>query len=218
MNALRQGLPTPPARMASRPVDARGFPVPWFVAWIDGKPDHRVLDGAKLEPAIALNLCWQCGQQLGAFKSFVIGPMCTITRTISEPPSHRECACYAVTACPFLTRPHAKRREAGLPEEARDPAGEFIKRNPGAVCVWTTKTFKPFREGRGILFRIGDPTSTEWFAEGRPATRAEIDASIESGLPLLQAEQEGAAAVAELQRRLAGVNALLDAQFGALVA
>jgi hypothetical protein len=36
------------------------------------------------------------------------------------------------------------------------------------------------------LFRIGEPTSVAWYAEGRPATRKEVLVSIDSGLPLLQ--------------------------------
>ena len=51
-----------------------------------------------------------------------------------------------------------------------------------------------------VLVRVGDPTETLWYAKGRPATRDEVDASIESGLPLLRAEEEGPDAVAELKR------------------
>ena len=215
--ALRPGLPPLPRRMEHLPIDDRGFPVPWFVAWIDGKPDHRIMDGAKIWPAIRGGLCWQCGEQLGRFKSFCIGPMCSITRTIGEPPSHRECLQYAVRACPWMTRPHAKRREIGLPDDHRFPDGG-VRRNPGAVCIWTTTSFMPFRADRSILFELGDPESTEWYAEGRPATRAEVDESIASGLHLLRepAEQEDAqnparGAVAELERRIARETARLNA-------
>ncbi len=34
---------------------------------------------------------------------------------------------------------------------------------------------------------MGEPESVEWYAEGRAATRAEVMASIESGLPNLEA-------------------------------
>lgn len=217
-SALRRGLPRLPPKLASLPIDERGFPVPWFVAWIDGKPDHRVMDAEKMPRALKLGLCWMCGQQLGRFKSFCIGPMCSITRTIGEPPSHLECVRYAAIACPFLTRPHAKRREAGLPEDHRFPEGG-VRRNPGAVCIWTTTQFKPFRAGRSVLFELGEPASTEWYAEGRPATRAEVDESIESGLHLLREPAEaqdrqspGRGAVAELERRIARERAWLDRQ------
>lgn len=207
-NALRPGLPELPSRIRSLPVDARGFPVPWFVAWIDGKPDHRVVDASKFEPAIRHRRCWLCGQPLGKFLSFVIGPMCCLSRTISEPPSHHECAKFAAMACPFLSRPHAHRRDAGLPEQHTLPAGHGIRRNPGAVCVWTTTSYRPYRApfgNEGLLFRIGDPAAVEWYCESRPATQHEVLASVESGLPHLyelahkqDAEEHTDAATAEL--------------------
>lgn len=218
MNTIRPSLPPMPAKMTALPIDERGYPVPYFVAWIDGKPDHRVMDSTKLPSAIKGQLCWMCGQKLGAFKSFVIGPMCSITKTISEPPSHLECARFAAIACPFMMRPMAKRRTAGLPEDAIEPAGEGLKRNPGAVCVWTTRTFKPFRPpGGGVLFRLGDPEHTEWYAEGRSATRAEIDYSISTGIHNLEesATAQGPNAVAALNEERARVTAMLDKQFGA---
>lgn len=221
MNALRAGLPPLPERMRSLPVDERGYPVPYFVAWVDGKPDHRIADASKMPRAVNQHLCWMCGQVLGRFNSFCIGPMCSITRTIAEPPSHLDCVRFAATACPWMTRPNAKRREANLPAEAVAPAGDGIRRNPGAVCVWTTRSFRVFRPDLrgGALFRIGDPEHTEWYAEGRRATRAEVDASISSGLHLLygparaqDAQDPTAGAVAELEHCIARETAWLDTQ------
>jgi hypothetical protein len=220
MNTLRPGLPPLPARMTSLAIDERGFPVPYFVAYVDGKPDHRVMDASKLPIAVRFGLCWQCGQPLGKFRTFCIGPMCSITRTISEPPSHIECVRFAATACPFLSRPHAKRREAGMPEDAREAAGEGLKRNPGAVCLWTTRTFKQWSPpGGGVLFELGDPESTEWYAGGRLALRSEVDASIESGLhhlyEMAEAEDKakpGRGAVAHLDVCIARERRWLDGQ------
>ena len=49
---------------------------------------------------------------------------------------------------------------------------------------------------------FGEPKRAHWYARGREATRAEVMASIDSGLPILRdmAESEGPAAVAELER------------------
>jgi hypothetical protein len=192
-NALRPGLPPLPRRIADLPVDGRGFPVPWFVAWYDGEPDHRIVDTKKMPLAIALGVCWICGQRLGAHKTFTIGPMCAVTRTISEPPSHLDCARFAAMACPFLSRPHARRRAAGLPDKLKPAAGAPIDRNPGVVALWTTRAYKvttsrTVDSNPGMLFRLGDPDTVEWIAEGRPATRDEIIDSVESGIPILAAE------------------------------
>ena len=186
MSELRPQLPPLPARMASLPIDARGYPVPYFVAWIDGKPDHRVMDSDKMPRAVNLGLCWMCGQSLGSFKAFALGPMCAITRTVSEPPSHLVCLRFAVQACPFLTRPKATRGEANLPEE-RHQAGMPILRNPGCIAIWVTRSFTPFADGHGdALFQVGEPIDVEWWTEGRHATRDEVLASVSDGLPLLE--------------------------------
>jgi hypothetical protein len=191
-----------PRRLATRPTNAAGYIVPWFVAWIDGVPDFRVIDSPKINIAVTQRRCWLCGEPLGAYLAFVIGPMCAINRVSSEPPSHRDCAEYAAQACPFLTKPHMRRREDRLPEH-REAAGIGLKRNPGVALVWITKSYRLLHPPTGgVLFTVGDPIETRWFAEGREATRDEVLASIDSGLPLLRepAEADGPDAVAALER------------------
>lgn len=202
----RSDLPERPARIARLPLDARGFPVPWFVAFVNGKPDFRIVRENGIAIAHNKKLCWLCGESLGRYGAFVIGPMCGVNRTISEPPSHRECAEYAATACPFLTTPSAVRNERGLDmSSCREAAGNGIKRNPGVACVWVTREWKPFRAqtgNHGVLFNLGDPTHVAFYCEGRPATRAEVLHSVDTGIPLLQelANAQGPDAVAALSR------------------
>ena len=186
-----------PSRISKLPQDHRGFPVPWFVTWIDGQPDFRIITPERMVAAIKGDRCWICGEQLGRFKAFVIGPMCAINRTSGEPPSHRECAEFAAKACPFLTRPRMKRNEKDLPCGHSDGPGIALKRNPGVSLVWITKRYSTFRVENGFLFNVGEPEETLWFAEGRPARREEVLASIDSGLPLLreEAEKDGAEAL-----------------------
>jgi hypothetical protein len=191
-----------PERMRKRPVSDEGFPVPWFVGWINGKPDFRTMDSDKMVIAVRHKRCWMCGQPLGKFLTFAIGPMCAVNRTISEPPSHLACVEYGVKACPFLTQPRMRRNEKDKPDG--HIAGEGLKRNPGVTLLWTTLGYRMFRPPNGgILFEIGDPEHLEYYAEGRKATREEVVASLQSGKPLLMdiAVEEGADAVAELNKR-----------------
>ncbi len=181
---MTRTLPTPPPRIAKLPVNHASYPVPWFVAWIDGQPDFRVVGPGKLDEAVEYKLCWLCGRPRGANAAFVIGPMCSVNRISAEPPSHRDCAIYAATACPFLTTPGMRRRDNNLPQDASEPDGEMIRRNPGVALVWVTRTWRTLHHYR--LFDVGDPIETHWYAEGREATRAEVVASINSGLPTLQ--------------------------------
>jgi hypothetical protein len=170
-----------------------------------GEPEFRIMSQDRYALALRQRRCWVCGDKLGAHVSFVAGPMCAVNRTSAEPPSHRDCAEWSARNCPFLSRPHMRRREAGLPVVEEAP-GIAIKRNPGVIVVWTTKQgrYKPFEvpDGRGVLFDMGEPLHVSWWAEGRLASREEILHSMSTGLPSLRelAEQEGVRAVRELDR------------------
>lgn len=229
-----------PDRVARLPVDPRGYPVPWFVQWLDaqdqptpagqGRPEFRIMDHDKLIRAVRERRCWICGDVLGRWLAFVIGPMCAVNRISSEPPSHVDCAEYAAQACPFLAMPKMRRREAGLPDEAvayRDEqttalpeglqvpgitggttGGFAITRNPGVALVWVTRSYRRISDGRGgILFEVGEPLRTTWWCEGRPATRDEVLHSIETGLPFLRT-----AVLAEAERDRADAHAVLTRQ------
>lgn len=161
-----------PRRLRGRPRDHRGFLVPHFVAWFKAgaevddrtagaEPDFRVVSRGVLRECVRKRRCWLCGQPLGSRFAFVMGPMCTVSRTNSEPPCHTDCATYAAQACPFL----------------------------GACAVWVTRSYRLFdahRGNAGTLFNVGPPLSVTWYREGRPATRREINESINDGLPALR--------------------------------
>ncbi|HKX40911.1 MAG TPA: hypothetical protein VJO99_07120 [Burkholderiaceae bacterium] len=217
MNTLRPGLPPLPPKMAALPIDKRGFPVPYFVAIINGEPDHRIVEPRAVKACIEQKRCWICGGPLGVYRSFTVGPMCAVNRISGEPPSHLECARYAAQACPFLSRPHAHRREAGKPPETHVNEA-MLARNPGVALIWTTRTYRPFKGGGTVLFEMGSPDTMEWYAEGRNATRAEVDESIASGLPTLigMAEAENdTEGLRIIQRRIAELNDVLDRTFAA---
>lgn len=192
MVKLPDGMPEAISRL---PVNRVGYPVPWFVAFINGEPDFRVIRAGGIECAVLGGLCWLCGQHLEAEHSFVIGPMCAVNRTSAEPPSHPACAEWAVRACPFLATPRMTRREICVPGVGvLGAAGQMILRNPGVALVWTTlpDRWRPVGDGEGgVLFYVGAPIATSWFAEGRRATRAEILTSIHTGLPELLRLAEG---------------------------
>ncbi|MDB5522809.1 MAG: hypothetical protein JWM58_572 [Rhizobium sp.] len=192
-----------PDRVATLPRNDRGFPIPYFAEEVNGVRDFRVVSASRMAHAVRNELCWVCGGRLGKYKAFVIGPMCGINRTISDPPSHRDCAIFSARNCPFLSSPLARRRETGLPDAAQEAPGFGLKRNPGAVGVWVTLDYRPFRApsgNQGILFRIGDPTEVLWFASGEPADRFAVVESVRTGLPSLieLAEAQGDGAIKAL--------------------
>lgn len=96
-------LPPIPFRMARRPRDPRGLPIPYsqFIDQ-DGKPDFRVLDDQRVARCLRYRLCGLCGQQLGKHIFFVGGPLCVDNGLFHDPPMHRECAEFALRACAHL--------------------------------------------------------------------------------------------------------------------
>lgn len=204
-----------PIRMRKLPISDRGFPIPAFVAWLgaDGKTyvpegtsgalrDFRIINHDYMARCYRLSRCWICGEPLGRFRVFAIGPMCAVTRVTMEPPSHRDCAEYAAQACPFMVRPRMRRNDKDMPEHRMIP-GLHLDRNPAAYCLWQTETYHRFdAHGSGMLCRLGEPQRVDWWSEARPATRAEVEKSIEEGFPALMdvAIREGREAVADLIR------------------
>jgi hypothetical protein len=180
-----RGIPMPD-RIKRLPTDHRGFPVPKFVAWVDGQADHRVVRQSYMGEAIKHKLCWVCGEPLGRNVVSIIGCMCAVNRVMARPQAHR--------------------REAGLPDDRIPAAGVGLKRNPGVECLWVQREhprlFKAHAGYTGVLFELKEPVETIWYREGREATRAEVEEAIEEGLPTLMgvAREEGPDAVKELLR------------------
>src|SRR5262245_25131465 len=172
---LRPELEALPDRLQHLRVDARGYVVPWFVQWVKAgsdppepvppetpgaMPEFRIMDQDKWIRAVREKCCWVCGDRLGKYLTFVIGPMCGINRTTAEPPSHRECAEWSARNCPFLSRPQMVRRDYDNLQAQHHVAGEMLARNPGVTLLWTTRRYTIFNDGRGNpLIEIGDPTS-----------------------------------------------------------
>jgi hypothetical protein len=192
--SVRRSVPIP-VRMSKLPRDHRGFIVPKFVAFIDGKPDFRVIDTPFFVAAVKHDLCWLCGEKLGRYKAYVIGPMCAVNRTTSEPACHRECATYALQVCPFLAQPKMRRNEKNMPENYIEPAGHGLHRNPGMGVLWMQATpARPYEVSGdfinsingGVLLQLLDPVEVQWWKNGRPATREEAIEALERGAPAIR--------------------------------
>ena len=196
-------------RIAKLPHDKRGFPVPWFCAWDGDTPLFPVMDPAKLVQAIRQDKCWVCGEKLGKYKTFVIGPMCCINQITSEPPCHKDCAEFSAKYCPFLTRPKMRRivTQDGtyLDQPTVKPAGIMLEHNPGATALWTATSYRVDRVDHGVLFGLGPFVGLEFWAEGKLATRKQVGDAIDKGLPLLRraAELDGPAGRRECEEKIA---------------
>jgi hypothetical protein len=212
-----------PSRLKSLPISDKGFPIPAFVAWMNQDRtsslppgtfgairDFRVIDPAYMDRCFRFSRCWICGEPLGRHRIFAVEPMCTVSRTTMEPPSHRDCVEYSARVCPFIMRPRMRRNDKELPEGVGAP-GILIERNPGVFCLWETESYVRFRAPGGMLCKLGEPAQVDWRTEGRPATRAEVVVSIDSGMPFLMdlAVKDGPDAVAQLKRQREDVERFL---------
>ena len=104
-----------PFRLSRRPLDARGFVVP-FTQFIkpDGTPDFRVMDDERTSKAVRRRLCSLCGEKMRKNVFFIGGPKCVDNGFFYDPPMHKECALYALQTCPHLAR--AKGKYAPVPD------------------------------------------------------------------------------------------------------
>jgi len=179
------------------PRDKRGYVIPWFVDRNappkDGGPDFRIMDGKRLKQAIREKRCWVCGLRIRDEESsaFVSGPMCGIERISSEPPSHEECARWSVRACPFLSQPKRIRDDSGLDKTQVAMAGIGLEHNPGVSLVWVCDGYDEIKydgaEGGnpGTLLALHEPSTVEFWTQGRMATTAEVVDALQLAIPKL---------------------------------
>lgn len=181
-----------PTRLARRP-QFGGYPVPYFVAWYkDGRqvnertegarPHFPTTDAGRATTCRKQNRCWICGHPLGAFKAFVFGPASALAQASYEPPSHRDCARYAMQICPYLINPEHKHvtTKGFIPLPGSEVIPDVSPHNPGVIVMWSCRSYGiELRDpSRGIAVFIPDtPTYVEFWTRGRPATYKEaVDA------------------------------------------
>lgn len=101
-----------PERMKGMKLDERGYPIPYFAAVVNGKPDFRYMDSKKLTRCIEEKRCYICSQRLLKGQLwFIAGPMGMKNRVHSDPPMHEECARFSLKICPHMFFEKSERRE-----------------------------------------------------------------------------------------------------------
>jgi hypothetical protein len=175
-------LPPIPPHMQELPLDKRGYPVPYFVQWVNGVPDFRVSNMRRIYECTNKKLCMICGKALNKDEGcvFAVGPLSTLTQTNDEPPMHRACAEFSAQVCPWMLHPGMKRIPKPLPDGTMS-AGQLEAVgaiNGGAPKVWalydTDSYIAEAQENRTILYFMGEPREIHWWKAGRRATREEV--------------------------------------------
>jgi hypothetical protein len=149
-----QDIPIP-KRMAARPKDARGYPIPANVTRRDdGTWDFAKLNDKKVVKLLLDDCCGLCGQPLRRMRAFLGGPISLANRTWSDPPGHPECLAYAAAVCPFIVLPTARYRKAH-DGECIDPH-MATERPEQFFLVKVDKRYveRHISAASGILFRV----------------------------------------------------------------
>lgn len=127
-----------PARMQHLLLDERGYPIPYFVPIVDGKPEFRYQDGKKRDTCIKYKKCAVCGGRFITNNYWLIaGPLGLMNKISSDYPMHEECARFSIQVCPHLIFHKAERRsdQCDDPNVLRDkPESIFLVR---ADKIWT---------------------------------------------------------------------------------
>ena len=107
------GLNIPiPKELSHLKTDKRGYPIPYFVSWVNGEPEFRFIDAARIKMIIDKKVCHICGLKLNKDYNYVIsGPIGYSNRVSSDACMHRVCAEFSLRACPHLYMQKAERRE-----------------------------------------------------------------------------------------------------------
>jgi hypothetical protein len=143
-----------PSQLAHLKKDSRGYPIPYFVSEVNGKPEFRFLRPERLEMIIERKLCHICGKKLPTdFFYFISGPIGLKNRISTDAAMHRICAEFSLQACPHLFLQKAERRDNDpIAKElvSKDPA--MIIEKPDELFLVKCDKFRVIKEGgRGYI-------------------------------------------------------------------
>lgn len=103
-----------PSSLKHLSVDERGYPIPYFVAYVNGKPDFRLYDSEKWRLCIKFDKCAICGRKNHPKSYFFIGgELMSKNKVSSDNAMHRACAEFSLQACPHMYFQKADRNDHG---------------------------------------------------------------------------------------------------------
>ncbi|HEV2639192.1 MAG TPA: hypothetical protein VGX23_28890 [Actinocrinis sp.] len=158
-----------PARVAARPRDERGYPVPAITPWQDGLPQFALTSLPRTYICAMEHRCSICGDAMApgpvwrvlagpeadaAAEALAAGRRFLNRAPTAEAPGHRACMLYAAITCPYLARPAARR---GRPVDLLGLSAERGGRRGlgGAVAAFEKVQFQL---GSVVMFRFAGLT------------------------------------------------------------
>jgi hypothetical protein len=159
-----------PTRLAHRPRDRRGYVIP-FVTFLDkdGEPQFKIMDDERVKRCLVHRLCALCGNQMGRHIFFIGGNLCVANGIFYDPAMHRECAEYALRACPHIV--HASGKLGRIPEAidgAKIGVGQALAATRFALMHAERYTYGQEKTGMTVIKAELPWREVVWYHEGQP--------------------------------------------------
>lgn len=169
-----------PARIAARPRDERGYPVPAITPWPDGSPAFAQQGSFRTMICLAERRCTICGTKMRPGPVYRVvsddlvdnialaldaGKRYMNLAPAFEGPGHLICMLYSAIVCPYLASPGARR------QSPTTVAGEHIPRGDprgteGAVVGFDSYRWQIRAGADGIEIFFGQPVDMLSYANG----------------------------------------------------
>lgn len=161
---MRQ-LPEIPKSLSHLKIDKRGYPIPYFVGYINGEPEFRLTDARKQHKCIEKKLCGICGKKItSGVYVFISGILGYTNRISSDPAMHESCARFSLEICPHLHFEKTDRRENGIEHIKQDVAGMVLTK-PKILMLARADKYKDFKAEQSTLIKYHATSSEKYIYE-----------------------------------------------------
>jgi hypothetical protein len=181
-----------PIRVAARPRDERGYPVPAITPWKDGKPAFAQQNAFRTLICLAERRCTVCGTMMLPGRVYRVmadglrnialaldtGMPYINTAPANEGPGHLTCMLYSAVVCPYLSSPAARRQIATTIGKEHIPRGDQ-RGTEAAVVGFDSYRWQVGAGTGGIQIFFGQPTEMLSYADGNDLA-AELTAEVAS--------------------------------------
>jgi hypothetical protein len=141
-----------PKELAHLKIDERGYVIPFFVAFVDNKPDFRLLSTTKQDLCIDKKLCAICGKKLlDKIYFFLSGPHGLNNRISSDPAMHKVCAEYSLVACPHMYLQKAQRRDVDIEKSVLSETLLTLDKPTELFLIRADKYWKDTMHGQTLI-------------------------------------------------------------------
>jgi len=158
-----------PKELSHLKIDSRGYPIPYFVSYINGKPEFRFIQPERIMMIIERKVCHICGKPLPKdFCYFISGPMGLQNRISTDAGMHRVCAEFSLIACPHLFFQKSERRHNDALAQTIDKGRAIIVDKPDTLFLVKCDKWKViFENGRHYIRYRSAAYERYTYQEGR---------------------------------------------------